>query len=163
MANPPRITGWWRAKLRSAQDRRNRPLALRGRAALGRQEGHGDQGGAERQDVDGVGGRQTEMRDHHPADCRPGDEPRVEEHDVERQRSGEPVVADQVRDDRRARRGVDGAEQRRDRDHRIDPEERRVAHERTESEQSRAAPEADLGHEQDAASIESVGDRATGE
>ena len=76
---------------------------------------------------------------------------------------GKLIVADEVRNDRRARRRIDGADQRRERDDAVQPEQRRVAAECAEREQSRARGEAELGDEQHAAAIESVGDRTAAE
>lgn len=98
------------------------------------------------------------MGDHQSAECRTGDQGRLEQHDVERERTREPLEADDVGDDRRAGWCIDRPDQRRHPHHCVDREQRRVADEGSDGEQHGGARETDLGHEQDAAPVEPVGD-----
>jgi hypothetical protein len=107
--------------------------------------------------------RQTQVGDHESADRRARDQGGLKQHDVQRERSRQPVHADKVRDDRGTGGSIDGAHQRCQGDHRIDLQERRMADEGAQREQSRAGGEAELGHDQHPAAVEAIGDRAAPE
>ena len=135
MAKPPRITGWRRAKLRPRRiAATGRSCSMR-RAALGWEKRHRGERRAERDDVDRIRRRQTEMRDHQAADGGARDQCRLEQHDVEGQRSGQAVDPHEVWNDRRASGRIDRPDQRRQRDHGVDGEQWWVTAERPQGEE----------------------------